>query len=157
MLCKCKNIFISLLFIYREICCILFNIIEEKSDSLTINEVEFVESMLKLQLPHQNEGIILSNNILPQEFVELFHFFDTNKNNNININNLLILLNLQDSNQIPMLLFEKLRERAREMESQNIPLISLFQNMDRWGADGIIGRQDFKNILKQVKYIFSVN
>lgn len=142
---------------HQEICCLLFdgnNSNVNLDISCTVDETMFVESMLKLQLPSA-DGLTadISNEILPQELVELFRFIDLDEDNCITIRQLLAMMNLLDAEGIPAVLFEKLRERVRDMEAQNVSVLALFESIDRWGADGIISRHDFKQILKQMGFI----
>lgn len=141
---------------HKEICCFLFdsNNNVNPDDSCTIDETIFVESMLKLQLP-STDGMsdTMSNEILPQELVELFRFIDLDEDNCITIHQLLAMMNLLDAEGLPAVLFEKLRDRVRDMEAQNISVLALFESIDRWGADGIVSRHDFKQILKQMGFI----
>lgn len=103
-----------------------------------IDEDTFVQRMLKTQV-----------DVIPMDLVNLFKYIDNCQELRITLDKFLAVLNLDEVAGLPMLLQNKLRERSKDLNSRGIPVLKLFEEADQWGADGLITRAEFKNVLKK--------
>lgn len=103
-----------------------------------IDEDTFVQRMLKSQV-----------DVIPMDLVNLFKYIDNTQELRITLDKFLAVLNLDEIAGLPLLLQNKLRERSRDLHSRGIPVLKLFEEADQWGADGLITRAEFKNVLKK--------
>ena len=86
------------------------------------------------------------------DFARLFSFVDMDENNLITLDQMLAVLNLDDIVPIPSGLNEKLRERARDLQSRGISTLHLFEMADQWGVNGLVTRMEFKQVLRKMGF-----
>jgi Ca2+-binding EF-hand superfamily protein len=103
-----------------------------------IDEDTFVQRMLKTHV-----------DVLPMDLVQLFKFIDSTEELRITLDKFLAVMNLDEIAGLPVLLQNKLRERTKDLNGRGIPVLKLFQEADQWGADGLVTRGEFKNVLKK--------
>lgn len=108
------------------------------AEGFDIDEETFIQRILKTQI-----------DVIPTDIVKLFRFIDKNQQGSITLDNFLAVLNLDEISGIPLQLQNKLRERAKDLTSRGIPVLKLFQDADQWGANGLVTRIEFKNVLKK--------
>eukprot|EP01038_Epipyxis_sp_PR26KG_P008719 gene8719-11781_t len=115
--------------------------LEYFDESKPIDEELFKQRLLKTQI-----------DVLPNDFIKLFKYIDTAQSGRISLNQYLAVLNIDENIGIPIILFNKLRERGKDLARRGVPAIILFQNADQWGADGLVTRMEFKNVLKKMGF-----
>lgn len=120
----------------------VFTLLLDKDDERPpIDEDFFIQRLLRTQV-----------DCLPEDFSKLFQHIDSSQEGKITLDKLLAVLNLDEIANIPTVLQNKLRERARDLSNRGIPAMRLFKEADQWGADGMVTRMEFKNVLKRMGF-----
>eukprot|EP00606_Chrysophyceae_sp_TOSAG23-5_P000755 GSChrysophyteH2.ASY1.ANO1.454.1 assembled CDS len=99
-----------------------------------------------------NKMELTNMDVLPADFARLFNFIDMDEDNLITLDQILAVLNLDELVTVPQSLNDKLRERARDMQSRGMSALSLFELADQWGANGLVTRMEFKEVLKKMGF-----
>jgi len=86
------------------------------------------------------------------DYARLFAFIDMDENNLITLDQMLAVLNLDDIVTVPSGLNEKLRERARDLQSRGLTALSMFELADQWGVNGLVTRMEFKQVLRKMGF-----
>ena len=92
---------------------------------------------------------------LPEDLNKLFRYIDRDEDNYITIDQLLDILNLDNSSPIPIALHDKLRERIADLQARGIYIDNMFSEVDQWGAQGLVTRLDFKEVLRKMGFFLA--
>jgi Ca2+-binding EF-hand superfamily protein len=92
------------------------------------------------------------NDIPPNQLTKIFEFMNNSEENKISLGQFISVLNIDEVSGISFILINKLRSRSHELASRGIKPLKFFEQMDNWGANGVITRLEFKNVLKKMGF-----
>ena len=74
------------------------------------------------------------------------------EDNAVTLDQVLAVLNLDEVVAVPHSLNDKLRDRARDLQARGISTLTLFEQADQWGANGLVTRLEFKGVVKKMGF-----
>eukprot|EP00981_Chlorochromonas_danica_P000346 scaffold90_cov163-Ochromonas_danica.AAC.1 len=110
-------------------------------DMRSVTKEVFVQEMIRV-----NPGL------LPAHLEVTFDYLNYQQDKNIPIDRIYALLNLDDFSGMSITLQEKLFECTRELEVRGLTVSRIFEQLDQWGANGLISRAEFKRGLKRMGF-----
>lgn len=113
-------------------------------DSATVDSAEFVSKIEMARI-----------DALPEDLVKLFAYIDSDEDGHITLEQLLEVLNLDDNSAVSISLHDKLRERVADLQVRGIYVDNMFSEVDQWGAQGLVTRLDFKDVLKKMGFFLA--
>lgn len=92
---------------------------------------------------------------LPEDLLKLFAYIDSDEDGHITLDQLLEVLNLDDNSAVTIALHDKLRERVADLQVRGMYVDNMFSEVDQWGAQGLVTRLDFKDVLKKMGFFLA--